>query len=115
MYPSLEIFFKENNIPVKYQKCIIFDFEQTLRSNSKQSFKDYSEALIKCRIFTKVKKDKLLEVANDTLEKLVFAIFPEWDFNQLNYKLIIDDINKTIEISTESELTKRLFNTIINF
>jgi hypothetical protein len=115
MYPSLETFFKTNNIPVKYQKCIIFDFEQALRDNSKQSFKDYSEILIKCRVFTKVKKDKLLETADDTLKKLTFAIFPEWDYSQLVYKLIIDDVNKTIEVNAENELTKRLFNTIINF
>jgi len=112
---NLELFFKENSIPINQRKAIIMFLEQYNRENSSKTFKDYAELLIKYRVFSKVKKDQLRCVAYDTFTNLIILIFPEWDIEQLEFSVDVDDANKNIIITEENDLTLSLFNTIINF
>jgi len=115
MFKALEPYFKENNVSLKHQKSIVFYLEQYNRDNTKQTFKDYCEVLIKNRVFSKIKKDQIDNCANETFTGLIILIFPDWDIKQLEFEVKVDDINKTVKIVEKNELANRLFNTIINF
>jgi len=113
MRRDLDLFLRESNIPINQRKSIVLYFEQYSRTCTSKTFKEYAEDLIRYRVFSKVKKDQVKEVAFNTFTSLITLIFPDWDITQLQYSVEVDDINKSISIVEENNLAKSLFTTII--